>query len=138
MALKKNAGFSLLELIIALVIVGILMKTTTVLYTKHVKRARRTDAIQTLLAIQLAEESYRASNATYGTLAQVWGGVATTNNGYYSLAITNVAATTYTLTAQTLGTQTSDTENATACGSLVLTFSAGTDTSTPAACWLTK
>lgn len=135
---KKSSGFSLVELMVALVIVAILMKTASMLYTKHVKRARRTDAIQTLLAMQLAEETYRASNATYGTLAQVWGGVALTNNGYYSLAITNVGATTYTLTAQSLSTQTSDSEDATACGSLVLTFSAGADTSTPAACWLTK
>lgn len=138
MIVQRSKGFSLLELVIALLIVAILMKTAIALYTTHVKQARRTDAIQTLLAMQLAEESYRASNATYGTLAQVWNGVALTANGYYSLAITNVAATTYTLTAQTLSTQTTDTESGTACGALVLTFSAGTDTSTPAACWLSK
>lgn len=130
------AGFSLIELMVALLIVAILMKIAAPYYSAHVKRARRTDAIQTLLAMQLAEESYRASNASYGTLAQVWGGVGTTANGYYSLTITNVAATTYTLTAQSLSTQTSDAENATSCGSLVLTLSAGTTTTTPSACWI--
>lgn len=134
--LSKKTGFSLLELLIALVILSILAVVSTVLYTQHVKRARRADAIQTLLALQLAEENYRASNSLYGTLAQVWGGVATTQGGYYSLAISNVTATSYTLTAQALSTQTSDAENGTACSSLVLASSAGVDTTTPAACWL--
>lgn len=133
---RCDKGFSLLELMIALVIVGLLTVTSTALYAQHVKRARRADAIQTLLAMQLAEENYRASNSLYGTLAQVWGGVATSQGGYYTLTITNVAATSYTLTAQATSTQTSDSENGTACSNLVLAVSAGVETSTPTACWL--
>lgn len=132
----RDKGFSLMELMIVLVLVGILTVVSTTLYSQHVKRARRADAIQTLLAMQLAEEHYRASNSLYGTLAQVWGGVGTSQGGYYTLTITNVGATTYTLTAQSTSTQTSDSENGTACSSLVLTVSAGTETSTPTACWL--
>lgn len=129
-------GFTLLELLIALVIVGILTTITIVLYNSHIKRSRRMDAIQTLLAMQLAEENYRASNTSYGTLAQVWNSVSTAQGGYYSLTITNLSATTYTLTAQALTTQTSDTENGTDCSSLLLTMSSGTETKTPAACWI--
>lgn len=133
---RRYHGFSLLELMVALVIVGLLTVMSTVLYAQHVKRARRADAIQTLLAMQLAEENYRASNGSYGTLAQVWNSVSTTQGGYYTLTITNVAAASYTLTAQATSTQTSDSENGTACSSLVLAVSAGVETSTPTACWL--
>lgn len=133
---QRNKGFSLLELMIALVLVGILTVVSTVLYAQHVKRARRADAMQTLLAMQLAEENYRASNSSYGTLAQVWAGVATSQGGYYTLTITNVGASSYKLTAQATSTQTSDAENGIACSSLVLAVSAGTETSTPTACWL--
>ena len=129
-------GFTLLELMIGIVIVGILASISIKLYTKHIKRARRMVAIQTLLSIQLAEEQYRSTNTQYGTLAQVWGGVNTTTGGYYSLSITNTSATNYTITATALTTQTSDKENSTTCTPLVLTMSSGTETKTPAACWL--
>jgi type IV pilus assembly protein PilE len=134
----KKKGFSLLELMIVLVIVGILAVIATTLYSRQVKRSRRVDAIQTLLAMQLAQENYRASNSLYGTLAQMWGGVSATTNGYYNLTITNVTATSYTLTATAVSTQTTDAEDSTVCSSLVLTVSNGIDTPTPAACWLNK
>ncbi|MCD6048089.1 MAG: hypothetical protein K0S08_1736 [Gammaproteobacteria bacterium] len=133
---KKIWGFTLTELLVSLVIIGILVSIAGVLYTSHVKRARRIDAIETLLSIQLAEENYRSDNPTYGTLAQVWNGVTTTSGGYYTLSITNVSATSYTVTAQALSAQSSDTENGTACSSLVVTMSNGTETKTPTACWL--
>lgn len=135
--LKKN-GFTLMELMIAIVIIGILSVVSISAYSQHVKRARRMDAIQTLMAIQLAQENYRASNSSYGTLAQVWGGVSTTANGYYNLSISNVSATSYTLTAQATSSQSSDKEDSTACSSLVLSMSNGTETMTPNACWLTN
>lgn len=135
-AKNKNRAFTLLELLIALVIVSILTASAVMLYTKHIKRARRIDAIQTLLSIELAQEHYRSTNSQYGTLAQVWGGVTTTSGGYYTLSITNNTATGYTITAQATSTQTSDTEDSTACNNLTLTMSSGTETKAPAACWL--
>jgi len=106
-------------------------------YSDKVKRGRRMDAINALMSISLAEERYRDSNSTYGTIAQVWGGVTTSEEGYYTLAISNVAATTYTVTATGTGTQTSDAVNGTSCATLTLAMSAGTITKTPAACWPT-
>jgi type IV pilus assembly protein PilE len=134
--MRKFKGFSLIELLIVLAIVAILAAIGTSMYTKHIRKVRRVNAIQTLLSMHLAEENYRASNSQYGTLAQVWGGVSTTVGGYYTLTITNVTGSTYTLTAQATGTQASDTENSTSCSSLVLTMSNGTDAKTPSACWL--
>jgi type IV pilus assembly protein PilE len=133
---KKIWGLTLVELLVSLVIIGILVSIASVLYTSHIKRARRTDAIQALLSIQLAEENYRTDNPTYGTLAQVWNGVTTTSGGYYTLSISNISATSYTVTAQALSAQASDAENGTSCGSLVVAMSNGTETKTPTGCWL--
>lgn len=136
--IKKNSAFTLIELLVSVVIVGILAAIAVMSYQHHIYRARRTDAIQTLYAIQLAEENYRSSHTQYGTIAEVWDNVATTANGYYSLSITNVTASSYTLTAQAQSTQTNDAENGTSCSTLTLAMSNGTTTKSPSACWLTS
>lgn len=132
---KSKYGFTLIELTIALAVVAILAIISVWMYSSQVKKSRRADAMDTIMSISLAEERYRSTNSQYGTLAQVWGGVSTTSGGYYTITITNNSATAYTITATAQGTQTSDTENATACNSLQLVMSNGTATKTPAACW---
>ncbi len=133
--MRRNKGFTLIELMIVVVLVGLLARVAISSYSSYTKKSRRADAVNTLVAISMAEERYRANNATYGTLAQVWNSVSTSNQGFYTLSITNVTATSYTITATGTGTQSSDTEGATACNSMVLTFSNGSITNTPAACW---
>ncbi len=135
---KKIKGFTLIEMIVVVATIAITAVIASSLYTEKVKRGRRIDAVNALLSISLAEERYRSTNTTYGTLAQVWGGVTTSQEGYYTLAISNVTATTYTLTATGTGTQTSDAEsNGTSCATLTLTMSSGTITKSPAICWPT-
>jgi type IV pilus assembly protein PilE len=136
MMLRKR-GFTLIEMLITVLIVAILALTAIYFFSGQVVRGRRIDAINALLSISLAEEAYRSSNTTYGTLAQVWGGVTTSQEGYYTLAISNVTATSYTITATGTGTQTADTNDATSCATLTLTMSSGTITKTPAVCWPT-
>jgi type IV pilus assembly protein PilE len=130
-------GFTLIELVIALVIISILTITGMMLYSYYVRKGRRVDAINSLVSISLAEERYRSTNTTYGTLAQVWGGVATSSEGYYTLAISNVTATSYTITATATGDQASDMSGSTSCTPLTLQMSNGTITKTPSACWPT-
>src|SRR3990167_3406055 len=134
---KKKRGFTLIEMMITVLIIAITATIALYLYSDKVKRGRRIDAVNALLSISLAEERYRSNNTTYGTLAQVWGGVATSQEVYYTLAITNVTATSYTVTATGTGTQTTDADNATSCATLTLTMSSGTITKTPATCWPT-
>jgi len=129
----KN-GFTLIELLIAIVVVVILSAVAVNSYSRYVLKSRRSDAINALLSISQAEERYRATNTSYGTLSQVWPST-TTPQGYYNLSSSSVSATSYTLTAAAVGSQANDTENGTACSSLVLSVSNGTVTNTPAACW---
>ncbi len=97
--MRPQKGFSLLELMTALVIVSIIMLVARSSYTSYVQKGRRIDAINSILSISLAEERYRSTNSQYGSLTDVWNNVSTTAEGYYTLAITNISATSYTITA---------------------------------------
>lgn len=137
--LKKinSHGFTLIELSIALTVAAILTVIAISSYSQYVRKGRRADAINTLLSISLAEERYRSNNSQYGTLAQVWGGVTTTSEGYYTISITNVGATTYTLSAAAQGNQANDAVSGTSCTPLQITFNSGTITKSPSVCWPT-
>ncbi len=131
---NKFFGFSLFELMITLVILAILVAIAIPVYRNYVMRARRSDGIQALLAIQIAEEKYRLSNSTYGTLVQVWSG-STSSEGYYSLSVSAVSASTYTITASAIGNQANDTADGVSCATLTLTYSNGTTAKSPSNCW---
>lgn len=132
---NKYNGFNLIELMITVVIVSIITVIGANIYSSYVLRGRRIDAINVLLSISLAEERYRGNNTQYGTLAQVWSGVSTSSEGYYTIAISNVSATSYTITATGVGNQANDASNGTACGTLTLAVSNGVITKTPLVCW---
>lgn len=133
--IKKLLGFTLIEIVVSLLIVAILAAVAINSYRQQTMKGRRSDGINTVFSISLAEERYRSNNTTYGTLAQVWGGVTASPQGYYVMSITNTSATAYTISAQAQGVQANDTENGTSCATLQLTASSGTITKTPTACW---
>lgn len=131
----KLKGVSFIELLIVILVLAILGVIAASVYSTFAREGRRSDGINALLAIQLAEERYRANNATYGSLAQAYGGATTSPQGYYNLAISGTSATGYTATATGTGSQTSDVQGTTSCTTLTLTVSNTTVTTTPAACW---
>lgn len=131
---KNQLAFSLMELLVAMVVIALLALLAVPIYNHYLIYSRRTDAMQTLLAIQVVEENYRQTNNTYGALAQVWSG-SNSISGHYTIAISNVSATTYTITATATGNQTQDTQDGTSCTSMVLAFANNTTTKTPLICW---
>lgn len=133
--MKLKAGFTLIELLIAVAIVGILSAIAIPSLNHHILKGHRSDAYASILKIQLAEERYRGYNTTYGNLSQVWGGVTSTEGGRYTMSISNVSATSYTITATAVSAQSSDSEDGVSCAAIVLSYSAGTATKTPANCW---
>lgn len=132
---RNNKGFTLLELIIVMFIISILASIAIPSYNSYILKSHRTEGINTLNSIQLEQEKYRSSNTTYGTLANVWNGVTATPNNYYTLAITNPTATSYTVTATAQGNQANDAQNGNSCSVLTLTVNGITTTQTPVACW---
>lgn len=130
-------GFTLIETMIAIAILAVVILIAIPSYTSYIRKGRRIDAINSLLSISLAQERYRSINTTYGTLAQVWGGVTTSSEGYYTLSISNNTASAYTISATAVGDQANDAVNGVSCTPLQITASSGTITKSPASCWPT-
>jgi len=133
--MKRLQGFTLIELSITLGIVAIIIAIATESYLSQAQKGRRSDAMDTISSIALAQERYRSNNTTYGTLAQVWGGVTTTPGGYYTIGISAVTSSAYTITATAVGNQANDAENGTACNVLTFAVSNAAITQTPTVCW---
>lgn len=91
MVRKKAAGFTLIELMIALVIVAILAAVAYPAYQSHVRKSRRADAMSTLTeTVQALERCYTEFNAYNDTNCPVVDAGPTvdlnSNNGFYDLS----------------------------------------------------
>lgn len=91
-------GYSLIELLIVLVVVGLLATLAYPSYAAQVNKARRTDAMVALYEVQLAQERWRSSNSAYADdLASL--GLSASAAGRYRLAISGSSAGGYRVTA---------------------------------------
>lgn len=131
---NRQRGVTLLELMIVVVIVGILASIAYPSYRQHVQRAKRTEAMSTLLQIATEQERYYLSNNTYADDLTDLGFAAdplTTETGTYQVDITAGDADTYTATATYL----IDDEEGDKCGTFSIDAT-GAKTSDPNTdCW---
>lgn len=142
-------GFTLIELMIAVAIIGIVLKLAYPAYTNSVKKSRRSDAKTALLDLAQREERYLATANVYTTSAPALGynagttittaapmNVLSGSTAYYQLSVSMPStATSFTATAARTGAQTGDTQ----CGDLTLTNTGlqgvANATSSASDCW---
>lgn len=117
----------MIELMIAVVIVGVLASIVYPSYQDYVRRARRADGQEALVRLQVEQEKWRTNNSTYTGALTDLGLTSSSAEGYYTIAIAANSATGFTATATGLGTQASDT----GCTTLTITATGRT----PAECW---
>lgn len=132
------AGFTLIELMITVSIVGILAAIAIPAYTAYMRQANRTDATRTMLQDAQALQRCYSQNFTYTTGCSIVAGTTSSPAGYYSILVTIPTTTTYTLTATPQKSpQTGDSECAqftlSSTGQQAAQNSGGTDTTTT--CW---
>ncbi|HEY9135167.1 MAG TPA: type IV pilin protein [Pseudomonadales bacterium] len=141
MKINKQTGFTLIELMIVVAIIGILAAIAIPSYQSHIAKTRRADAQGALLQLANVMERYYTEQSPFTYVGASLGSAATdifasqspsTGTAFYNLSISAAAANSYTLTATPTNGQSSD-----SCGTLTLTSAGvkGVSKSTVAACW---
>lgn len=115
--MNKKQGFTLIELMIVIVILGIISVYAFMSTSDHVKKSHRAEAKSLMLQVAHQQERYFTENNTYGSMTAIGNAAATlkTDSGNHeiSVALSNNDMA-YTITATALNT---DNE----CGNLTLT-----------------
>lgn len=111
----KQQGFSLIELMVTLAIVGILFSIALPRYSAYSLRANRTDGLALLNEIMQAQERFAADNGTYtADLTELgYGATPASADGNYTISATVCGAGVdlaecVLLTANALGSQVDD------------------------------
>ena len=133
---KRQQGITLVELMIAVAIIGILGAIAYPAYQTHIERSNRTAASGCLYELSHFLERHYTSNMTYAGAVLPNAQCRTDTAARYTYTLTELAARTYRLSAIPQGPQSSDN-----CGTLTLNqagqrgAAGGTDPAVVQQCW---
>lgn len=103
--MKLARGFTLVELLVVVAVVGILAAIAVPQYSDYVTRSKLAEATATLSEHRVKMEQYFQDNRTYVS-ACATGSIAVTPTGrYFTYACSNESATTFTVTATGIAAQ---------------------------------
>ena len=116
---KKNRGMTLVELLIVVAIVAILASVALPSWNSQVQKARRADARNTLMFVQVEQEKYRADNGSYASSMSALGlsTYNSTSRDYYNVSIVSSSATAFVASA---APNTNGGQNGDSCGTFAI------------------
>lgn len=117
--MRQQTGFTLIELMIVVAVLGIIAAIAFPAYADYVREGRRAEAVNGVGKYQMAQERWRAEHTTFGTAAQIFPAGTAPTSEFYTFTTTGTA--TYTITAQPIGKMAGD-----SCGNLVATSNSAT------------
>ncbi|WP_279924016.1 type IV pilin protein [Pseudomonas sp. GD04019] len=138
---KTSSGFTLIELMIAIVIIGVLVAIAMPIYQEYIKKSRRAEAAAVLTEAAQRLEVFYSQNGRYcdtsacASIAPVFqASIPASGTAYYNVGASAITATSYTLNAAPVGAMVGD-----ECGTFTITQAGQTSVSGgslgAAACW---
>jgi type IV pilus assembly protein PilE len=103
---SRSGGFTLLELLAAVVVLGVLLGVALPAFMDQVRKSRRSEAFTAIAAAQQAQERYRGNNSAYASAISdltALGAVASSSGGRYTLTVSGASATAYQVIADGTG-----------------------------------
>lgn len=106
---RIQRGFTLIELMMVVAIIGVLAAIAYPSYTEQVKKGRRASVQAIMQTIATRQEQYLLEARQYATTSAMLNVVTSETDAWYTVTIASTAAPpTYTITATAIGAQASD------------------------------